>query len=190
MQSSESCVRCMDLDAEVLNKQNAYNDLLKSYLELEKHFISLELTMQLNQENFQKVSFTNNQNALEIVQYFENNNLKAQVQAKDTTIYKLKEHSKAMRKNDKEDKVKNEMDEIKTINVELEHSVAKLLSENKRLHKELKHLKEIYKDQFDSIKKIHALSKEHDESLIAELNFKSMVNADLKRQIQDKDLHN
>ncbi|GJY94946.1 hypothetical protein Tco_0511307 [Tanacetum coccineum] len=78
------------------------------------------------------------------------------------------------------------MDEIKTINIELEHSVAKLLSENKRLHKEIEHLKKIYKDQFDSIKNTRALSKEHDNSLIAQLNSKSMENADLKRQIQDK----
>ncbi|GKA56956.1 hypothetical protein Tco_0756028 [Tanacetum coccineum] len=47
-------------------------------------------------------------------------------------------------------------------------------------------LNEIYKDQFDSIKKTHALSKEHGESFIAQLNSKSMENADLKRQIQDK----
>nr|GEU36025.1 reverse transcriptase domain, reverse transcriptase zinc-binding domain protein [Tanacetum cinerariifolium] len=30
MQSSELCVKCLDLDVERLNKQNAYNDLLKS----------------------------------------------------------------------------------------------------------------------------------------------------------------
>ncbi|GJY27680.1 ribonuclease H-like domain-containing protein [Tanacetum coccineum] len=29
MRSSESCVKCLDLDAELLNKQNAYNDLSK-----------------------------------------------------------------------------------------------------------------------------------------------------------------
>ncbi|GJY11414.1 putative ribonuclease H-like domain-containing protein [Tanacetum coccineum] len=91
-----------------------------------------------------------------------------------------------MRENDKEEKVKHEMDEIETINIELEHSVAKLLSENEHLHKEIEHLKKIYKDQFDSIKKTLALSKEHDDSLIAQLNSKSMENADLKRQIQDK----
>nr|GEW33663.1 hypothetical protein [Tanacetum cinerariifolium] len=39
---SESCVKCLNLDAELLNKQNAYNDLLKSYSQLEKHCISLE----------------------------------------------------------------------------------------------------------------------------------------------------
>ncbi|GJT01812.1 hypothetical protein Tco_0822981 [Tanacetum coccineum] len=73
MQSSESCVKCVDLDAELLNKQSAYNDLSKSYSQLEKHCISLELTMQLNQEMFQKDSLSNNQNALEILDYFENN---------------------------------------------------------------------------------------------------------------------
>ncbi|GJY80383.1 hypothetical protein Tco_0493134 [Tanacetum coccineum] len=30
MQSRKFCVKCLDLDAELLNKQNAYNDLLKS----------------------------------------------------------------------------------------------------------------------------------------------------------------
>ncbi|GJT83409.1 putative ribonuclease H-like domain-containing protein [Tanacetum coccineum] len=76
------------------------------------------------------------------------------------------------------------MDEIEAINIELEHSVAKLLSENERLHKEIEHLKKIYKDQFDSIKKTRALSKEHDDSLIAQLNSKSMEYADLKRMFK------
>ncbi|GKA97264.1 hypothetical protein Tco_0825158 [Tanacetum coccineum] len=118
MQSSESCVKCLNLDAE----------FSKSYSQLEKYCISLELTMQLNQEIFQKESFSNNQNALEILEYFENNDLKAQLQAKDTTICKLKEHIKSMKENDKEEKVKHEMDEIETINIEIEHSVIKLLS--------------------------------------------------------------
>ncbi|GKB42709.1 hypothetical protein Tco_0887651 [Tanacetum coccineum] len=139
MQKSKSCVKCLNLDAELLNKQNAYNDLSKT-----------------------------------------------QLQAKDTTICKLKEHIKSMRETDKEDKVKQKMDESETINIELEHSVAKLLSENERLHKEIGHLKKIYKDQIDLIKKTRALSKEHNDSLIAQLNSKSMENADLKCQIQDK----
>ncbi|GJY98807.1 retrovirus-related pol polyprotein from transposon TNT 1-94 [Tanacetum coccineum] len=45
----------------------------------------------------------------------------AQLQAKDTTICKLKEHIKSMRENDKEEKVKQDIDEIETINIELEH---------------------------------------------------------------------
>ncbi|GJW93292.1 retrovirus-related pol polyprotein from transposon TNT 1-94 [Tanacetum coccineum] len=44
----------------------------------------------------------------------------------------------------------------------------------------------IYKDQFDSIKKTRALSKEHCDSLISQLNSKSMENTDLKGQIQEK----
>ncbi|GJR24766.1 hypothetical protein Tco_0973293 [Tanacetum coccineum] len=44
-----------------------------------------------------------------------------ELQAKDTTIRKLKEHIKSMRENDKEEKVTQEMDEIETINIELEH---------------------------------------------------------------------
>ncbi|GKE04796.1 hypothetical protein Tco_1396814 [Tanacetum coccineum] len=151
MQSSESCVKYLDLDAELFNKQNAYNDLSKSYSQLKKHCISLELTMQLNQEIFQKDSLSNNQNSIEIPEYFENNNLKAHLQAKDTTICKLKEHIKSMRENHKEEKFKHEMDEIETINIELEHSVAKLLSENERLHKEIENLKKIYKDQLTLI---------------------------------------
>ncbi|GJR00487.1 integrase, catalytic region, zinc finger, CCHC-type containing protein [Tanacetum coccineum] len=63
-----------------------------------------------------------NQNTLEILEYFEYNDLKAQVQAKDTTICKLKKHIKSMRENEKEEKFKHEMDENETINIELEHS--------------------------------------------------------------------
>nr|GEU40395.1 integrase, catalytic region, zinc finger, CCHC-type, peptidase aspartic, catalytic [Tanacetum cinerariifolium] len=158
MQKSESCDKCFDLDAELLKSKNAYNALPKSYPQLEKHCISLELTMQLKQEIFQKDSFSDNQNVLEILKYFKSNDLKAQLQAKDTTICKLKEHIKSRRENNKEEKVKHEMDEAETINIELEHSVAKLLYENERLHKEIEHLKKIYKDQFDSIKKSCALS--------------------------------
>ncbi|GKD58404.1 hypothetical protein Tco_1295913 [Tanacetum coccineum] len=106
--------------------------------------------------------------------------------SKDTTIRKLKEHIKSMRENDKEEKVKQDVDEIETINIELEHSVAKLISENELLHKEIEHLKKIYKDQFDSIKKTRALSKEHCDSLISQLNSKSMENENLKGQIQEK----
>nr|GEV06107.1 hypothetical protein [Tanacetum cinerariifolium] len=97
-----------------------------------------------------------------------------------------KEHIKSMRENDKEEKFKQDMAEIETISIELEHSVAKLLSKNELLHKEIKHLKKIYKDQFDSIKKTRVYIKEHSDSLIAQLNSKSMENADLKGQTQEK----
>ncbi|GKB93651.1 retrovirus-related pol polyprotein from transposon TNT 1-94, partial [Tanacetum coccineum] len=52
------------------------------------------------------------------------------------------------------------------------------------LHKEIEHLKKIYKDQFDSIKKTRACSKEHIDSLIAQLNSKSMENANLRNELR------
>ncbi|GKA70062.1 hypothetical protein Tco_0776126 [Tanacetum coccineum] len=153
MKKSESCNKCLDLEAELVKRKNmverdVYTELSNSFAKLEKHCISLELDIQLNQQIFQKDKSCNNQNALEIPEYFENNDLKAQLQAKDTTIRKLKEHIKSMRENDKEKKVKQEMDETKTINIELKHK--------------------------------------HYDSLISQLNSKSMENKDLKGQIQEK----
>ncbi|GJS19097.1 hypothetical protein Tco_0447729 [Tanacetum coccineum] len=92
----ESCDKCFNLEAELLKSQNAHNDLLKSYSQLEKHCISLELSIQLNQEIFQKDESCNNQNALEILEFFENNDLKAQLQDKDTTISVMSSASSAV----------------------------------------------------------------------------------------------
>ncbi|GKF45080.1 hypothetical protein Tco_0131632 [Tanacetum coccineum] len=68
----------------------------------------------------------------------------------------------------------------------MEHSVAKLLSENEILRKEREHLKSIFKDQFDSVKQIRVRSKEHSDSLISQINAKSVENSDLNAQLQEK----
>ncbi|GJY06479.1 hypothetical protein Tco_0373533 [Tanacetum coccineum] len=114
------------------------------------------------------------------------NELKAQSQEKDTIIRKLKERIKSVSGKDSMGNVKKDIDEIETINIELEHSVAKLLSENKNLKKEREHLKSIFKDQFDSIGKTRVQSKEHCDSLIAQINAKSVENSDLNAQLQEK----
>nr|GEV36396.1 hypothetical protein [Tanacetum cinerariifolium] len=75
----------------------------------------------------------NNQNALEILEFLKNNDLKAQIQDKDTTICKLKEIIKSMREKSKEENVNYDC-ETETKNVELENSVAKLLLKNERLY--------------------------------------------------------
>ncbi|GJR10774.1 retrovirus-related pol polyprotein from transposon TNT 1-94 [Tanacetum coccineum] len=49
-------------------------------------------------------------------------------------------------------RVLKDIDAIETINIELEHNVAKLFQENENLHKQNEHLKQTYKDFFDSIK--------------------------------------
>ncbi|GJR60193.1 retrovirus-related pol polyprotein from transposon TNT 1-94 [Tanacetum coccineum] len=47
-------------------------------------------------------------------------------------------------------------------------------------------LENVFKEQFDSIKKTHVRTKEQSDSLIDKLNLKSAENEDLKAQIQDK----
>ncbi|GKA62709.1 hypothetical protein Tco_0762228 [Tanacetum coccineum] len=83
-------------------------------------------------------------------------------------------------------KIKHDIDKIETINIELKHSVAKLLVENEHLNKKKEHLKQTYKDLYDSIKKARVQMKDHNDSLIAQMNKKSIENADLKAQIQEK----
>ncbi|GKA09822.1 hypothetical protein Tco_0689255 [Tanacetum coccineum] len=85
-----------------------------------------------------------------------------------------------------EAKVKNDIDVTETINIELEHSVAKLLAENEQLHKEKEHLKQTYKDLFDSIKRTRVQTKDQNDSLMAQLNKKSNENVDVLAQIQKK----
>ncbi|GJQ91923.1 retrovirus-related pol polyprotein from transposon TNT 1-94 [Tanacetum coccineum] len=87
-------------------------------------------------------------------------------QEKDTVIRKLKERIKSLSGKDSVENVKKNIDEIETINIELEHSVAKLLSENEKLKKEREHLKSIYKDQFDTIRKTRVQSKEHGKNVV------------------------
>ncbi|GKA12375.1 hypothetical protein Tco_0691921 [Tanacetum coccineum] len=158
----ESC----NLEAELLKSQNAFNDLLKRYSQLEKHCISLEASIQLNQEIFQKDESCNNQNALEILEFFEKNDLKAQIQDKDNTICKLKDIIKSLREKSKEEHVNYDYCEIETKNVELENSVAKLLSENERLCNEINHVKQVFKEQFDLIKQTRVRSKEQRKEIV------------------------
>ncbi|GKA21625.1 hypothetical protein Tco_0701614 [Tanacetum coccineum] len=59
-------------------------------------------------------------------------------------------------------------------------------TKNEKLNKENEHLKQTYKDLSDSIKKTSVQTKDHADSLIVQLNCKSVENADLKAQIQEK----
>ncbi|GJR91470.1 integrase, catalytic region, zinc finger, CCHC-type containing protein [Tanacetum coccineum] len=157
--SVDTCNKCLELETELLKKNDVYIELSKRFSNHEQDCISLEVSKQLNKEIFQKDKSSDNQNHPEIQEYFKQNDLKAQLQAKDT---------------------------IETINIELEHSVAKLLSKNEKLHKDREHLKKTYKELYDSIKPSRVHAKEQCDSLIANLNSKSMENAYLKTQIQEK----
>ncbi|GJY40709.1 hypothetical protein Tco_0427979 [Tanacetum coccineum] len=89
--------------------------------------------MQLNKEIFQKINTSVNQTEPSFDQLFELNNLKAELQAKDTTIKKLKAHIKRINETSTSKSVKKDFDEIETINIELEHRVTKLIAKNKHL---------------------------------------------------------
>ncbi|GKA57938.1 hypothetical protein Tco_0757126 [Tanacetum coccineum] len=174
---------CLKLETELLNKKDfiekeTYDKLFRSYTTLEKHCISLEVDTQLNQEIFQRDNSVSNQSAPSFDQYFELNELKAQSQEKDTVIKKLKERIKSLSGNMNEDKVKKDIEEIETINIELDHRVSKLIAENE-------HLKQTYKQLYDSIKPTRIRSKEQCDALIAQINAKSVENSDLNAQLQE-----
>ncbi|GJZ19348.1 hypothetical protein Tco_0555938 [Tanacetum coccineum] len=160
-------------------EKEVYNELSNRFLQLEKHCISLEISMQQKEESFQSNKPCKNQESPEFHEFFKINDLKAQLQAKTTLICNLKNQIKSVKKASNETKLKKE------INV-LESSVAKLLAENEKLNKENEHLKQTYKELYDSIKKTRIQTKDHNDSLIAQVNSKTVENADLKAQIQEK----
>nr|GEX20848.1 retrovirus-related Pol polyprotein from transposon TNT 1-94 [Tanacetum cinerariifolium] len=94
-------------------------------------------------------------------------------------ILKLKERIKSLSGNLKEEKIKQELEEIETINIKLDHRVTKLVIKNK-------HLKQTYKQLYDSIKSSRIRSKEQCDDLIKQVNIKSVENSDLNASLQEK----
>ncbi|GKB81895.1 integrase, catalytic region, zinc finger, CCHC-type containing protein, partial [Tanacetum coccineum] len=84
------------------------------------------------QEVFQNDKSCVNHNAVEIQDYFEINDLKAQLQDKDTSISKLKDTIKSLKKNNEEKNV-----HLEPINEELENSVSNKLRRNNLLDGDL-----------------------------------------------------
>ncbi|GJX03177.1 retrovirus-related pol polyprotein from transposon TNT 1-94 [Tanacetum coccineum] len=178
------CEKCLKLETELLNKKDfvekeIYDKLFKSFTTLEKHCISLEVDTQHNQEIFQRDNSVSNQSAPSFDQLFELNELKAQSQEKDTIIKKLKERIKSLSVKMNEDKIKKDLEEIETINIELDHRVSKLIAENE-------HLKQTYKQLYDSIKPARIRSKEQCDDLINQVNLKSVEISNLNASLQEK----
>ncbi|GJS60717.1 retrovirus-related pol polyprotein from transposon TNT 1-94 [Tanacetum coccineum] len=180
------CQKCLELETELVKKKDfvdkeTYDKLCKCFTTLEKHCITLEADSQLNQEIFQQENSVLNQNAPSFTQLFELSELKAQSQAKDTVIVKLKEQIKSLKGNVEDSTVKMDMDEIETLNIELEHRVTKLVTENE-------HLKQTYKQLYDSIKPKRVQSKEQCDALIKQVNIKSGEISDLNAKLQEQGL--
>ncbi|GJZ72166.1 hypothetical protein Tco_0636017 [Tanacetum coccineum] len=81
----------------------------------------------------QKENSVSNQSVPSFDQLFELNELKAQSQEKDTVIKKLKERIKSLSGKIDKDKIKQDLEEIGTINIELDHWVTKLITDNEHL---------------------------------------------------------
>ncbi|GJY85211.1 hypothetical protein Tco_0499237 [Tanacetum coccineum] len=114
---------------------------LKLETELQKDFVEKEIYDKL----FKRDNSISNQSAPSFDQLFELNELNAQSQEKYMVIKKLKERIKSLSGNMDKDKIKHDLEEIETINIELDHRVTKLITENE-------HLKQTYKLLYDSIK--------------------------------------
>nr|GFA95868.1 integrase, catalytic region, zinc finger, CCHC-type, peptidase aspartic, catalytic [Tanacetum cinerariifolium] len=106
-------------------------------------------------------TWSSQESAPTFAELFEINNLKAQAQAKDTVILKLKEKLNSLNGDVKDRNVKCDVEEIETLNIELDHKVTKLAAENE-------HLKQTYKQLYESIKSSRVRSKE--QSLKEQLN--------------------
>nr|GEZ79192.1 hypothetical protein [Tanacetum cinerariifolium] len=120
----DACAHCVTTESELkpdFIKKECYETLLQQYHILETHCISLEVNNQLNTEIFQRDNVSSPESAPTFAELFEINDLKAQVQEKDTVILKLKEKIKSFSGDVKERKVKRKVEEIETLNLELDH---------------------------------------------------------------------
>ncbi|GJX11945.1 hypothetical protein Tco_0201804 [Tanacetum coccineum] len=151
-QNAEQCHDTCPLPANVNDNQTT--ELTNQSLEFEN--ICLKKTVAQFQKDF-----------LRMEAHCVNLELKYQNQA-----LKEGQHGQFLKVTSNEAKVKHDIDVIETINIELEHKVAKLLKENETL-------KRHYKEMFDSIKTTRAKNIEHTTSLIAN-------NDKFKAQLQEK----
>ncbi|GJV50698.1 putative ribonuclease H-like domain-containing protein [Tanacetum coccineum] len=97
-------------------------------------------------------------------------------------IKKLKERIKSLSGKINEDKIKKDLEEIETINIELDHRVSKLIAENE-------HLKQTYKQLYDSIKPARIRSKEQSlKDDLRKLKGKALVDNDVTKHPSDPEM--
>ncbi|GJV92022.1 hypothetical protein Tco_1539835 [Tanacetum coccineum] len=119
---------------------NTFDQYLNDELpEVQNVFHQIEQAVEQHRLELKTDNSISNQSAPNFDQYFKLNELKAQSQEKDTVIRKLKERIKSSSENVNEDKVKKDIEEIETINIELDHREKVLVI--KTLKNELRKLK-------------------------------------------------
>nr|GEU31361.1 hypothetical protein [Tanacetum cinerariifolium] len=94
-------------------------------------------------------------------------------------LLKVSMRIKSLCGNLKEETIKQELEEIETINIELDHRVTNLVTENKKL-------KQTYKQLHDSIKSSRIRSKKQCDDLIKQVKIKSAENSDLNVSLKEK----
>ncbi|GKA47844.1 integrase, catalytic region, zinc finger, CCHC-type containing protein [Tanacetum coccineum] len=99
--------------------------------------IIMNSSMDIASEIFQRDNFVSNQNAPSFDQLLELIELKAQSQEKDTVIKKLKERIKSLSGKMNEDKIKKDLEEIETINIELDHRSVEISDLNASLQEKV-----------------------------------------------------
>nr|GEZ90994.1 hypothetical protein [Tanacetum cinerariifolium] len=122
----DACEHCVTTESELkpdFIKKECYETLLQQYHILETHCISLEVNNQLNTKIFQRDIVSSSKSAPTFAELFEINELKAQIKEKDTVILKLKEKLKSSSGDVKERKVERDVEELETLNLELDHKL-------------------------------------------------------------------
>nr|GEU65455.1 hypothetical protein [Tanacetum cinerariifolium] len=149
-QNAKKCqVSCPILDPSFDNVTTEFSNQ-----SLESESISLKKTVAQLQKDFSRME-----------SHCVNMELKYQNQA-----LKDGQHGQILTETSNKAKIKKEIEVLETININLEHSVANLVAENKKFHKENEHLKQTYKDLHDSIKKTQVQIKDLNDSRIAQVN--------------------
>ncbi|GJY04382.1 hypothetical protein Tco_0370322 [Tanacetum coccineum] len=146
------CQKCLELETELVKKKDFVDK--ETYDKLCKCFTTLEkhcITLEADSQLNQEI-FTRNYKQI-----------------------------KSLKGNVDENTVKMDMDEVETLNIELEHRVTKLVTENE-------HLKQTYKQLYDSIKPKRVQSKEQCDALIKQVNIKSGEISDLNAKLQEQGL--
>ncbi|GKC31689.1 hypothetical protein Tco_1038983, partial [Tanacetum coccineum] len=175
-----------DALVEVHNPDNVDNNMINQGVQV------MPSSEQSNVVNHLETKITSDSNIIPYSQYVtesqqsavQNSNSsaqQAQSQEKDTVIKKLKERIKSLSENMNEDKVKKDIEEIETINIELDHRVSNLIAENE-------HLKQAYKQLYDSIKPARIRSKEQCDVLINQVNQKFVEISNLNAKIHEQGL--
>nr|GEW60731.1 uncharacterized mitochondrial protein AtMg00810-like [Tanacetum cinerariifolium] len=180
LQEKESLIKTNTVLKNDFKKEESKNIDREFALENKNKHLDNIVLIEINQRKLFDNSVSN-QSAPNFDKYFKLNELKAQSLEKDKVIRKLKERIKSLSGNVNEDKVKKDIDDIETINIELDHKVSKLIAKNE-------HLKQTNKQLYDSIKPTHIRSKEQCDALINQVNQKSVEISNLNANLQEKGL--